>query len=477
MGTDEMTIAEILTQHESKTLDFKRDLSSKKGILKDLVSFANTSGGLLILGVDDDKTVGGIDDPLAAEEKLASLISDSISPALLPDIEIATHEGKHILIVRVARSGGPFFLTADGPDNGVFVRVGSTSRRADAPTVAELRRSIANVSFDQEPTPVGRDGLDEVRLEATLHPHGIATTDAKLATLGVLVAHQNATLASNGGVILFGRDEERQRLFPDAHVRCAAFAGETKGAEMLDKLDLRDSSLVEALDEIIHFIRRNTRTAGIVKEMRRNDIPEYSTEILREILVNALAHADYSLIGMQVKVAIFSDRMEIENPGFLPFGMTIEQLKAGQSKIRNRVIARVFDEINYLDGWGRAWERIQDAMKGGYPEPEFVEQGAAFKVILHPHPSFSDISNVRENVRDPDAPDRKRRAVPKPDDRKQWILEEIDARGGIKVPEIVEGLGVNQKMAERDVRSLVNEGIVEFVGSPRMGRYQRQAST
>ena len=465
------TIAELLTQPEGKTLDFKRDLSGKKGILKNLVAFANTSGGVLVVGVDDDKSVPGLSDPLAVEEKLASLISDSITPALLPDIELATYQEKDVLVVRIARSGGPFHLTADGPENGVFIRVGSTSRRADATAIAELRRSIANVSYDQEPSPGSRSSLDDARLDKALREHNIPRTDAKLITLGVLAEHQGAHLASNGGIILFGKDDERQRLFPDAYVRCAAFAGETKGAEMLDQLDAREATIIEAISLVNGFIARNTRKAGLVEGMRRRDVPEYSDAMIREILVNALAHADYSMIGMQVKVAIFSNRMEIENPGFLPFGMTIEQFKAGQSKIRNRVIARVFNEIQYLDGWGRAWERIQEAMKLGYPEPEFIEQGATFKVVLWPHTAFATVG-----AREPAAAADERRPrtgarTLNREERERWILAEIQARGGLKLAEITAELGVSVRTAHRDIAGLAEKSVV-FVGAPKTGRYE-----
>jgi ATP-dependent DNA helicase RecG len=468
VGTDEMTLRELLGQQEGKTLDFKRDLSSKKGVLKDLVAFANTSGGTEVIGVDDDRSVRGLDDPLKDEEKLANIISESISPTLIPDIEIATVEDKHVLVVRVARGAGPFYIKADGEERGVYVRVGSTNRQADAAAIAELKRSLLSMSYDQEASPVDRESLDESRLDATLKPHGISTTNAKLETLGVLVTHQGTQLASNGGVVMFGKDEVRQRFFPDARVRAAVFAGETKAADMLDQLDLYEATIVEAVDEVTRFISRNTRTAGRVKGMRRKDTPEYSEAMLREILINALAHADYSLVGMQIKVAIFSNRMEIENPGFLPFGMTIEHLKAGQSKIRNRVIARVFNEIDFLDGWGRAWERIQEAMSEGYPEPTFLEQGAAFKVTLWPHPVFSDMEQaISDNVGE-GVGERMSSA-----NRQLAILHRIDERGGIRVPDVVKALGVTSRTVERDMAKLVEQGKIEFVGAPKSGRYQR----
>ena len=104
--------------------------------------------------------------------------------------------------------------------------------------------------------------------------------------------------------------------------------------------------------------------------MRRQDIPEYPQVALREVLVNAVAHADYSLTGMRIRVAIYADRMEIESPGMLPSGMTLDDLKAGVSRIRNRVIARVLRELELFEEWGTGYHRImEDCRAGGYPVP------------------------------------------------------------------------------------------------------------
>lgn len=107
-----MSLDDLLEKTEGKTLEFKRDLSSAKPILKTIVAFANTAGGSLILGVEDNKKIIGIDDPLAAEEKLASLIADHIAPSLLPTIKIVSHKNKSLLWIEIPYMAtmGPFHL-------------------------------------------------------------------------------------------------------------------------------------------------------------------------------------------------------------------------------------------------------------------------------------------------------------------------------------------------------------------------------
>lgn len=142
----------LLTLPEGKTLEFKRDLSSPRPWLKTLVAFANTAGGKLVIGVEDDRRVTGVEDPLAEEERLCSFIADSIAPRLVPNIELVTIDGKTLLIAEVFPSSSrPHFLRAEGPENGVFVRLGSTNRQADRELIVELRRSVEGGSFDELP--------------------------------------------------------------------------------------------------------------------------------------------------------------------------------------------------------------------------------------------------------------------------------------------------------------------------------------
>jgi predicted HTH transcriptional regulator len=145
----------LLSRPEGKTLEFKRDLSSSENLLKTIVAFANTSGGVVVLGVEDGtKEVKGISNILAEEERLANLIADSISPKLVPSIEVMSWRKVQVLAVEIYPSASrPHALNRLGPENGVFVRVGSTNRRADRVLIEEMRRFTQISSFDEQPEP------------------------------------------------------------------------------------------------------------------------------------------------------------------------------------------------------------------------------------------------------------------------------------------------------------------------------------
>lgn len=145
----------LLSRPEGKTLEFKRDLSSPEGALKAIVAFANTSGGILVLGVEDGtKKIKGVPNILAEEERLANLIADSISPRLVPSIEVMPWRKTQVLAVEVYPSASrPHYLNRLGPEEGAFVRVGSTNRRADHVLIEEMRRYNQVSSFDEQPQP------------------------------------------------------------------------------------------------------------------------------------------------------------------------------------------------------------------------------------------------------------------------------------------------------------------------------------
>lgn len=445
-----MDIEKLLKQPESKTLEFKRDLSSLDHILKTIVAFANTAGGILIIGKAQDGTVTGLKDILKAEEALANAISDSIRPPILPEIEIITIDKKELLVVQVSHWKAPFYLIKEGKIKGVYIRLGSTSRSASPELLAELQRSVLNLYYDQQVIPeLSKDALQFDNPEKAL-------SIEKLRSMGVLVATANGLSPSIGGLILFGKADIRQQFLPDARVSCARFLGTDK-TNILDRYEV-EGTIVDAVDEVIKFIRRNTRLTAEIKEIRRKDIPEYSPEAVREALINALAHTDYSLTGSRIQIAIFDDRLEIQNPGMLPFGFTLEDLKAGVSRIRNRVIVRVFHKLHFMEEWGSGYKRIIEACRtGGYPEPKWEELGMMMRVTFYPHTRTTLMvqeSKIEYNLLN---------------DRETSILRLFDKRKTMHFHEIFERL--TPRVSERTLRyqlaALKKKGLLISLGKGR----------
>jgi len=370
-----------LSHAEGKTLEFKRDLTSPKTLLKTLVAFANTAGGKLFVGVSDDRKAIGISNALDEEERLCSLIADSIVPRLMPNIEIITVDNKTLLVVEVFLSGlRPHWIKAEGPQHGVYVRLGSSSRQADLALIEELRRTAEGSAFDELPMPqLSLDDLDLI-LAKRLFQNVSKLDDQALHTLKLVTVCQGRLVPTKGAVLLFGKD--RNRHFSDAWVQCGRFIGTDK-TNIFDHLDIHEP-LPQTVDSIMLFLKKHAMRSADFSDIRRKDIWSIPLILLREAVVNALVHADYSQRGAPIRISFFDDRIEIENPGILLPGMTVADMRDGISKIRNHVIARVFRELNLVEQWGSGVRRIfSEARVLGLPEPQFQEVGMRLRIVVY----------------------------------------------------------------------------------------------
>ncbi|HEY4255160.1 MAG TPA: ATP-binding protein [Chlamydiales bacterium] len=457
-----MDIHSLLAQPESKTLEFKRDLSSLGPVLKTIVAFANTAGGTLIIGRSSEGDILGVADIFKAEEQLAGAIAENIRPSMFPEIEIATEGNKNLLVVRVAHWRAPFYIKQQGIPRGVYIRLGSTSRPISEELLNELQRSVISHSYDEQSlSDVLKNSLDlDYAVQKFRHVEK-EVSEEKLRALNVLIAAGNRLVPSVGGLILFGKNTARQSHLPDARVRCARFLGKDK-VLILDQYE-PEGTILDAVEPVLAFIQRNTRLAAEILSVRRKDIPEYPIVAVREALINALVHTDYSCTGAQIQVAIFDGRLEIQNPGMLPFGFTLEDLKTGVSRIRNRVIARVFHELKLMEHWGSGYKRIIEACKaGGYPEPKWEEFGTFIRVTFYSHPKTVIPTPERQPwiAEDGDHPEQ---------DREQAILRLFE--NGERLPFRVIIKRIALPMSDRTLRyalkALKNQGLLESRGQGR----------
>ncbi len=359
----------ITTKPDGKTLEFKRDSASPTLLMKTVVAFANTAGGQLIIGVGDNRELVGLKAPLDEEERLRSLISDSIAPHLFSNIELVTINDTTLLVVDVFVSAlRPHWLKAEGHEQGVYVRIGNSNHQANRALIAELGRSAEGISFDEMPmAELSKDDLDLVAVQKFFASEWRLDEQA-LVTVKLLTSYQRRLVPTKGAILLFGK--ERALHFPDCWVQCGRFTGTDK-ALLFDQRDIYDH-LPQAVESIMQFFCKHSRYEG--------DIP---LTILREAAINALMHADYSQRGAPIRIAFFDDRIEIENPGTLQAGMTLESMQQGLSRIRNHVIARVFRELKLTERWGCGIHFIfSEAEARGLPKPQIMEIGIRIRLII-----------------------------------------------------------------------------------------------
>jgi predicted HTH transcriptional regulator len=437
-----MKLEDLLRQNEGKTLEFKRDISSPTPALRTLVAFANSAGGRLVIGVEDrTRAVIGVQAPLDLDERLANLISDSIEPRLVPEIEIVPWRKTQVMVATVHPSGSrPHHIKADGPERGTYVRLGSTNRQADAALIAELGRRTSTGTFDEQPIPdLDCEAIDfAAASQCFAEQRSLRRQD--LEALGLVSRHQGRTVPTVGGLLLFGRG--RLSRYPDAWIQAGRFAG-TDRTELVDRADLTDYP-VTALDQAVSFVERNTRLGVSIGRLQRRDVPAVPPAALREALVNAVVHADYAQRGAPIRVAVFDDRVEVENPGILLPGLTIEELCEGLSRVRNRVLARVFNELGLIEQWGTGIQRMMDACtRAGLPEPEFAEVGLRFRVTLRTEPIGP--ASV--------------------DSTERRILEYVAEGNGRSTAAIAKHIGLSTRATQNRLSALEKRGLIAVVGS------------
>ena len=437
-----MDFVDLLKRPEGKTLEFKRDLSSPDGVLRSIVAFANTAGGTLLFGVEDrTRHVRGVQNPLAMEERLANVISDSVLPRLVPELEILPWRRTHVLAVQVYPSSSrPHYLKRAGLDTGVYVRVGSSNRRADRDMIEELRRFARGEAYDEQTMPeFDSEALDfRVASESFAPVRRLGRAD--LETLRLLAKHQGRKVPTVGGMLLFGK--QRERVFPDAWIQAGRFRGVDK-AHIADSVQIK-SPPVQAVEEAIAFVQKHSLRGMEIGAVHRKERWNLPPAAVREAIINAVAHADYAQRGAPIRVSIFDDRLEVENPGLLPFGLTVEDLRHGISKLRNRVIGRVFHELGLIEQWGSGIQRMTAACReAGLAAPALEEMGTRFRVTLL----------------------TARTGAPRVDDTDQVILDAMAGDKGLSTQEIATAIELTARATRTRLLKLVERGLVREVGT------------
>lgn len=445
-------IEKLLATNEGKTLEFKETTQSLSSIIKTVVAFANTAGGILVIGVQDrTKKVVGISNALDEEERLTNAISDSIAPLIIPNIEIQTYRKKELIIINVPHLAGPYYVKATGPERGVYVRFGSTSRVADPEMLDAIKLYTKKVSYDELPyaqAPI--TALDWPIIEKLFQTVGKNITNTKAEDLGLLVTRANKTSPSFGGIILFGLN--RHKVFPDAIIKCVRFIGINK-ANVLDHIEI-NAYPVYALEQALHFIEKHTITGVRFGHIKRVDLTQYPRTATREAIINALMHTDYAINGASIMVAIFDDRIEISNPGGIPIGMTLERALAGSSRVRNRVIGRTFRELKLSEQWGSGLQRIIDScIKQGLIMPKFEDFNVEFKVTMYAQKTAAKSAK------------KSRKTTRSIDVRSDKVIDYLKEHDAISTKDAAKIWKIAPRNARVKLKKLTDVGIIKRIGT------------
>ena len=360
-------LLEIIRNGENSGVEFKRDVLENHALAKELVAFSNLSGGMVLLGVEDDGSISGLTRP-DLEEWVMTACRDKIRPPIIPFFETArdVESGKDVAIVRVTRGFDVHSLWHNNR-NTYFIRVGTQSRE---PSPEELGRLFQQRgSFRAELRPVSGatlGDLDRRRLRdyfGRIRQRTIPSDEDEAAWQTLLFNTEIMTEegVSVGGMLLFGRTPNR--FLPHAGIDAAAFPGTEKDYAARERMALRGpmTPLLDAsgavvenglVEQALDFLRRNSPVTAALENGRRIEKPAYPPEVVREAIVNALIHRDYLLSSTDIEVVVYSDRLEIISPGRLPNGITPERMRTGCRASRNQLLKDVMGDYLYLEHMG-----------------------------------------------------------------------------------------------------------------------------
>lgn len=365
-----MNLNDLILQGESKTVEFKLTLSTDKNIARSIIAFCNTSGGKLIIGIDDDKNIVGIEEEniFELQDKISFIIYDSCSPNIIPEIYTLNIEDKLLLVIEVFRGNLlPYYLKSEGKNEGTYIRVGATNRKAGYENILELERQKRNISFDEEINyEFEYESLNLNPLNKRFENIGKILDEKKLENLKLIKKETAKIYPTNALLIILGK-------LSHTSVKCARFKGVTMDL-FIDKKEYQ-SDIFSILENTQDFILNHINLRGEIKGLYRTDSYEIPLIALREALVNALIHRDYTNGGRDIKVGIYDDIVNIVSPGSFPNTITKEDIENGRSEMRNKVLANIFKELGLIEQWGSGIKRIKNiCFENDLKEPNINEK-------------------------------------------------------------------------------------------------------
>jgi ATP-dependent DNA helicase RecG len=409
---------------EDSRTQFKQDIRSVDSLAAEMAAFANSEGGAIYIGVADDSSTPGLS--MKDVGRINQLISNASSQHIRSPLTVHTEnvpmENNRVVIILTVPKGidKPYF----DRHGIIWLKTGADKRRINSKE--ELRRLFQSVDIfhaDEVPTKAGIDKLDRIRFRDFLQD--IYDMDLPERPDALLALLQNMNLACNegtlnlAGVLLFS--ERPEWIKPEFIIKAVSYPGNNVAVtRYLDHEDI-SGPLKKMFEDALAFIMRNIKKIQAGQNVNFPGEPEIPQIVFEELIVNALIHRDY-FISAAIRIFIFDDRIEIISPGHLPNNLTIEKIRAGNSNIRNPIMASfVSKKLMPYRGLGSGIRRVLEK----WPEINFDDDrnGCTFKVIIFrpeikdgPKPDGPEPDGPGHDGPEPDGPEQN---GPEPDDPKQ----------------------------------------------------------
>ena len=440
---------------ESETIELKEVVVND--IKKEIIAFANCDGGKLYIGVRDDGTVVGLNDPDEVSLQISNMVRDSIKPDVTMFLHYRTIEedGKEIVAVDIQRgTDRPYYLAKKGMrPEGVYVRQGYSSIPA---TDTAIRRMIKETDGDRFESM--RSLNQELTFEAAKKEFALREVDFGSQQMRTLKLIDQDNLYSNLGLLLSDQCVHT--------IKVAVFQG-TDQTIFKDRREFT-GSLMQQMNEVYDFIDFRNQTRATIERLRRIDTKDYPEIAIREALLNLLVHRDYSFSASAL-ISIYADRIEFVSIGGLMPGLDLEDIMVGISVCRNQDLANVFYRLHLIEAYGTGMGKIMKSYEGMEERPTIETTKNAFKIILPNINAKYETGNTSvpkaESITSSAAGAEKSLS----DEKK--VLEYTRSHGAITRNDVIELLGVSTSTASRVIRRMVKSNLLKQNGKARSTKY------
>lgn len=432
---------------ENMTTEFKREYADS--IRNTIIAFANCDGGIIYIGVEDDGSVCGVSDMDGTMLRITNVIRDAVRPDVTMFVECRNEvmDGKPVLCITVQRgTARPYYLAGKGiRPEGVYVRQGAASVPASETAILNMIKETGGDSYES-----ARSLNQQLTFEKTaafFTKRKVEFGRAQMRTLHLIGDDDTYTN------LAFLLSEQCTHT-----IKLAVFEGSKKSV-FKDRREL-SGSLLAQLEEAFDYIDRSNRLRAEFSGLDRVDLRDYPPEAVREALLNAIVHRDYSFSGSTL-ISIFEDRMEFVTIGGLAKGITLEDIRLGVSVLRNENLANIFYRLKLIEAYGTGILKMNECYEEYFVKPAIHVSDNAFKIVLPNTNYHRETSGVRESL-------TWNTGIAIPRDRRcEAVIALCRKQGFVVRKDVQRMLGISQPTAILLLREMVENGILVKRGAAR----------
>lgn len=427
---------DVMIMYETETIELKEIYTPD--LKKEVVAFANTNGGTIYIGVQDNGEITGIENSDFVIQQVSNALVDSIRPdvSMFTSIELVRKLDKNIIKITVQQgTKKPYYLLDKGlKPSGVYVRIGTTSAPASEDAIRMMIKMTDGDSFENNRSIVQE--LTFLSLSKEMKSRQLDFSQIQMKNLGILSQDE---IYTNMGLLVSDQCKHS--------IKFAVFQG-------LDKLVFKDrkeftGSIFDQLSDAFKTINFYNSTKATFHDLLRTDERDYPEDAIREALLNAVVHREYAFSGSTI-INLYSNRIEIISLGGLVSGMSLEAAMLGASQPRNEKLANLFYRMKLIEAYGTGISKIISCYKGLSVQPTFENVEGAFRVIL-PNIHAQSLSLAEEKY------------LP--------VLRLFEKQKEITRSDVEKALGVGTTQAVNTLKEMISKALISKVGSGRLTRY------